>query len=205
MRSSCSATANLWAVVDAAALEQAVGHLIQNAVEASSPDAAGYGSRGPSGPARSGSPSPITARGMDGDFVRNRLFQPFASTKPGGFGIGVVRSALADRRDGRPAGRRQQRPAPAATSPSTSPRPTKPRNRNGKSHDRPDELPVLLIVEDDEGLQRQLKWAYEGYEWSSPATAPPRSRRCGCTSRRWSRSTSAFRPTPTAPPKASRR
>ena len=24
-------------------------------------------------------------------------------------------------------------------------------------------LPVLLIVEDDEGLQRQLKWAYEGY------------------------------------------
>ncbi|MDV3257844.1 MAG: PEP-CTERM-box response regulator transcription factor [Sphingomonas sp.] len=25
------------------------------------------------------------------------------------------------------------------------------------------QLPVLLIVEDDEGLQRQLKWAYEGY------------------------------------------
>ncbi|WP_293941694.1 PEP-CTERM-box response regulator transcription factor [Sphingomonas sp.] len=25
------------------------------------------------------------------------------------------------------------------------------------------ELPVLLIIEDDEGLQRQLKWAYEGY------------------------------------------
>jgi two-component system NtrC family response regulator len=27
----------------------------------------------------------------------------------------------------------------------------------------PTDLPVLLIVEDDEGLQRQLKWAYEGY------------------------------------------
>jgi two-component system NtrC family response regulator len=26
-----------------------------------------------------------------------------------------------------------------------------------------DELPVLLVVEDDEGLQRQLKWAYDGY------------------------------------------
>jgi two-component system NtrC family response regulator len=26
------------------------------------------------------------------------------------------------------------------------------------------QLPVLLIVEDDEGLQRQLKWAYEGYD-----------------------------------------
>ena len=79
--------ARLWAMVDALALEQAVGHLIQNAVEASSAQA------------------PITVRvapagdevrititdhgtGMDGDFVRNRLFQPFASTKPGGFGIG---------------------------------------------------------------------------------------------------------------------
>ncbi|HEX7930825.1 MAG TPA: XrtA/PEP-CTERM system histidine kinase PrsK [Sphingomicrobium sp.] len=77
----------LSAVVDAMGLEQAVGHIIQNAVEASSADA------------------PITVRvaavgdevritiadhgtGMDGDFVRNRLFQPFASTKPGGFGIG---------------------------------------------------------------------------------------------------------------------
>src|SRR3954453_23878648 len=27
-----------------------------------------------------------------------------------------------------------------------------------------DEPKVLLVVEDDEGLQRQLKWAYEGYE-----------------------------------------
>ncbi|WP_260483491.1 PEP-CTERM-box response regulator transcription factor [Sphingomicrobium flavum] len=26
------------------------------------------------------------------------------------------------------------------------------------------DLPTLLVVEDDEGLQRQLKWAYEGYE-----------------------------------------
>ncbi|MEP7130046.1 MAG: PEP-CTERM-box response regulator transcription factor [Sphingomicrobium sp.] len=28
----------------------------------------------------------------------------------------------------------------------------------------PGERKVLLVVEDDEGLQRQLKWAYEGYE-----------------------------------------
>jgi two-component system NtrC family response regulator len=28
----------------------------------------------------------------------------------------------------------------------------------------PSELPVLLVVEDDEGLQRQLKWAYDGYQ-----------------------------------------
>ncbi|HEY1144144.1 MAG TPA: XrtA/PEP-CTERM system histidine kinase PrsK [Sphingomicrobium sp.] len=79
--------ATMWARVDAMALEQAVGHLVQNAVEASPPD------------------EPVTLRvsqagdevrisisdkgcGMDGDFVRNRLFQPFASTKPDGFGIG---------------------------------------------------------------------------------------------------------------------
>jgi putative PEP-CTERM system histidine kinase len=35
--------------------------------------------------------------GMDGDFIRNRLFQPFASTKAGGFGIGAfeARSLIA--------------------------------------------------------------------------------------------------------------
>jgi signal transduction histidine kinase len=35
--------------------------------------------------------------GMDGDFIRNRLFQPFASTKSGGFGIGAfeARSLIA--------------------------------------------------------------------------------------------------------------
>jgi len=79
--------ASLSAVVDATGLEQAVGHLVQNAVEASPAD------------------QPVTVRvaerggsvlvtiadhgcGMDGDFIRNRLFQPFASTKADGFGIG---------------------------------------------------------------------------------------------------------------------
>jgi signal transduction histidine kinase len=74
-------------MVDDSALEQAVGHLLQNAFDASSAD-------------------PVTVRvstsgahvviaisdkgvGMDGDFVRNRLFQPFSSTKPGGFGVGA--------------------------------------------------------------------------------------------------------------------
>ena len=27
--------------------------------------------------------------GMDGDFIRHRLFQPFVSTKAGGFGVGA--------------------------------------------------------------------------------------------------------------------
>lgn len=79
--------AGLVALCDANALEQAVGHLIQNALDASSA-------------------APVTVRvaeradgitisiadkgvGMDGDFIRNRLFQPFVSTKAGGFGIGA--------------------------------------------------------------------------------------------------------------------
>jgi putative PEP-CTERM system histidine kinase len=78
---------HLCAMVDSAALEQAVGHLLQNAADASS-----------------GTPVTVDVTadartvtiaisdqgvGMDSDFIRNRLFQPFASTKPGGFGVGA--------------------------------------------------------------------------------------------------------------------
>jgi putative PEP-CTERM system histidine kinase len=75
-------------VADRGALEQAVGHLLHNAIDASAPD------------------SPVVVRvdadgeqvaiaiidkgaGMDAEFIRNRLFQPFASTKDGGFGVGA--------------------------------------------------------------------------------------------------------------------
>jgi signal transduction histidine kinase len=79
---------NAWAMADPLMLEQAIGHLVQNAVDASKPG------------------QPVTVRmggdekliqitvadagtGMDADFVRTRLFQPFASTKQGGFGVGA--------------------------------------------------------------------------------------------------------------------
>jgi signal transduction histidine kinase len=77
----------LWAMADASALEQAVGHLLQNAVEASPADA----------PVlvrveAQGENVAITVTdhgcGMDADFIQGRLFQPFVSTKTGGFGIG---------------------------------------------------------------------------------------------------------------------
>ena len=76
------------AVADPARLRQALEHLVQNAIDAS-----------PAG-------TPVTVRivrrggeaaidildggaGMSADFVRDRLFQPFASTKESGFGVGA--------------------------------------------------------------------------------------------------------------------
>ena len=46
--------------------------------------------------------------------------------------------------------------------------------------------PKLLIVEDDEGLQRQLRWAYDDYEVLVASRPQRRDRsRCAPPSRRW--------------------
>ena len=78
----------LWAKADPAALEQALSHLVQNAVEASPPDRPVE-----SRYAESGGDALIEVidrgHGMSAEFVRTRLFQPFASTKEQGFGIGA--------------------------------------------------------------------------------------------------------------------
>ena len=78
----------LWATADPAALEPALSHLVQTAVEASPPDRPveiRY--------AESGGDALIEVidrgHGMSAEFVRTRLFQPFASTKEQGFGIGA--------------------------------------------------------------------------------------------------------------------
>jgi putative PEP-CTERM system histidine kinase len=79
--------ASLCALVDAAALEQTVGHLVQNALDASTGSPVTVRVSG-----RDGTVSIAVSDkgvGMDGDFIRNRLFQPFVSTKSGGFGIGT--------------------------------------------------------------------------------------------------------------------
>jgi len=84
------------ALVDAAALEQAIGHLVQNAVEAST-----EGQQVTVRVSHSGDQLSVAiadrGKGMDAEFVRNRLFQPFVSTKNGGFGIGAfeARSLIA--------------------------------------------------------------------------------------------------------------
>ncbi|SFS00666.1 XrtA/PEP-CTERM system histidine kinase PrsK [Sphingomonas jatrophae] len=78
----------LGALGDVRRLEQALEHLIQNAIEAS-----------PAGvpvivaTERRGDAAAVIIAdrgcGMDAEFVAHRLFRPFASTKPAGFGIGA--------------------------------------------------------------------------------------------------------------------
>ncbi len=73
---------------DAEALEQALVHLVQNAIEASPANA-------PVSIALRREPGNAiievadTGAGMSPEFVRTRLFKPFHSSKPGGFGIGA--------------------------------------------------------------------------------------------------------------------
>lgn len=72
----------------AEALEQALVHLVQNAIEVSKGDQAVLLSA-----KRLGNAAVIevtdSGPGMSPEFVRSRLFKPFHSSKPGGFGIGA--------------------------------------------------------------------------------------------------------------------
>jgi putative PEP-CTERM system histidine kinase len=79
---------NVAVLADADALEQALTHLVQNAVEAGAGhgpvylDVASDGVRGRIDVIDSGG-------GMSADFIRDGLFRPFVSSKPSGFGIGA--------------------------------------------------------------------------------------------------------------------
>ena len=69
-------------------LEQVLVHLVQNAIDASAsvdPVTLGVRSEG----LHAAIEIVDSGTGMSPDFVRNRLFKPFVSTKPGGFGIGA--------------------------------------------------------------------------------------------------------------------
>ncbi|HUQ13514.1 MAG TPA: ATP-binding protein, partial [Novosphingobium sp.] len=69
-------------------LEQVLTHLVQNAIDASAPDRP-VTIRVSSSGLHCAIEVADTGAGMSADFVRNRLFKPFVSTKPGGFGIGA--------------------------------------------------------------------------------------------------------------------
>ncbi|AOH83930.1 histidine kinase [Sphingomonas panacis] len=75
------------ALADPTRLEQVLGHLLQNAIEASGPDQ-------PVEISVTGGERPALTIadggcGMSPAFVRDQLFKPFVSSKPGGFGIGA--------------------------------------------------------------------------------------------------------------------
>jgi putative PEP-CTERM system histidine kinase len=73
---------------DRESLEQALVHLVQNAVEASEEDKPVL-----LDPLQGENHAALeiidTGSGMSAEFVRTRLFKPFHSSKPGGFGIGA--------------------------------------------------------------------------------------------------------------------
>ncbi len=73
---------------DAEALDQALVHLVQNAIDASEGDAPVLIDVGQDGQ-RGCIEIVDTGRGMSPGFVRDGLFKPFVSSKNGGFGIGA--------------------------------------------------------------------------------------------------------------------
>jgi putative PEP-CTERM system histidine kinase len=76
------------AIADPVRLEQALAHLVQNAIDASEPDSPVRivcGARG----GEAAIDVIDSGAGMSADFIRARLFQPFASTKESGFGVGA--------------------------------------------------------------------------------------------------------------------
>ena len=80
--------AGIAALADPARLRQALEHLLQNAIDAS-PESAPVTVR--TGVRGGEAAIDIVDRGggMSADFIRDRLFQPFASTKECGFGVGA--------------------------------------------------------------------------------------------------------------------
>ena len=89
------------AIADPARLETLLGHLVQNAIDASAPDA-----RVTLALAELGDAVAIDVIdrgcGMSPAFVREKLFRPFVSSKPGGFGIGAFEARkLAEEMGGR--------------------------------------------------------------------------------------------------------
>ena len=76
------------ALADPLRLEQALAHIVQNAIDASEP-AVPVAIGIERGEGRATLTVTDRGAGMSAEFVRSRLFRPFSSTKEGGFGIGA--------------------------------------------------------------------------------------------------------------------
>jgi putative PEP-CTERM system histidine kinase len=83
--------AGLMVLADSQRLERVVGHLIQNAIEAT-PRNGHVAVRLHAGEGAAIIEISDTGHGMSDQFMRERLFQPFVSTKAAGMGIGVFES-----------------------------------------------------------------------------------------------------------------
>ncbi|HEX2763878.1 MAG TPA: XrtA/PEP-CTERM system histidine kinase PrsK [Allosphingosinicella sp.] len=79
---------SLPALADPSRLEQALAHLVQNAIDAS-PDGAPVRIRCFERGEWAAVEVADQGCGMSADFIRTRLYQPFASTKESGFGVGA--------------------------------------------------------------------------------------------------------------------
>jgi putative PEP-CTERM system histidine kinase len=88
--------AGLLVLADRERLERVLGHLIQNAIEATPRDGHVMIRVGPAPASRLSHAVEIeitdTGEGMTEEFIRERLFRPFDSTKSAGMGIGVFES-----------------------------------------------------------------------------------------------------------------
>ena len=107
-----------------------------------------------------------TGQGMSPEFVREHLFRPFQSTKPAGMGIGAYESHRYVTELG---GRIIVDSAPGAGPGSAcccpSPQHGEQRCRAAPAGGRmSDTRRPLLIVDDDPALQKQMQWAFDGYE-----------------------------------------
>uniref|UniRef100_UPI0020C741F2 ATP-binding protein n=1 Tax=Sphingomonas bacterium TaxID=1895847 RepID=UPI0020C741F2 len=79
-----------WAAAHAGRLEQLLRHLIQNAAEAGGPVTLRTRTAGATVRIEIEDRGP----GMTPAFVRDELFRPFHSTRPGGFGIGAYQARV---------------------------------------------------------------------------------------------------------------
>jgi signal transduction histidine kinase len=84
-------TAGLAIVADRERLERVVGHLIQNAIEATPKEGRVIITVGQKNDAVRIEIAD-TGEGMSEEFIRERLYKPFESTKSAGMGIGVFES-----------------------------------------------------------------------------------------------------------------
>ena len=172
-------------------IERVLGHVVQNALDATD-------GRRPRLAARCGAPAGRrsvevgdTGAGMSAeDFVRNRLFKPFNTTKSTGMGIGAYESFQYVRELGGSIIGRQRSPASGTVMtillPLFESRQASDLQLPGEASMSAGRQPPLLIVEDDLALQKQIKWSLDRFE-SVTASRPrdARWRSSAATSRRW--------------------